>query len=303
MRKIDKNYNLFDGYAFYAPGMGGMFALLGWLLLGMLMGAAVTSIISLISPAFALTYGILISYPLQFMPVMIWASSKSRRAALDTEPLPLNRSNFGNNSFAALIVVVVIATVAMGFIMDIIGYGIYKLTQLSEFMTQFYESIMAVMKSMTGGPVWVSLLSVSIMAPLFEEWLCRGEVLRGLLKKGMHPAWAILISALFFAVIHGNPWQAVPAMLLGCLFGYVYYKTGSLWLTMIMHCANNTLAVIISNIDSFKNVDYWYEVIPTAPYWIYFSASVVILAASVLIFSKIPNLPTSTSSKPEGTNP
>ena len=92
-------------------------------------------------------------------------------------------------------------------------------------------------------------------------------------------------------------------MLLGCLFGYVYYKTGSLWLTMIMHCANNTLAVIISNIDSFKNVDYWYEVIPTAPYWIYFAASVVILAASVLIFSKIPNLPTSTSSKPEGTNP
>ena len=32
-------------------------------------------------------------------------------------------------------------------------------------------------------PLWATLLSVSVFAPLFEEWLCRGLVLRGLLPR------------------------------------------------------------------------------------------------------------------------
>lgn len=70
---------------------------------------------------------------------------------------------------------------------------------------------------------------------------------------GIKPVWAIFWSAVFFAFIHLNPWQAVPAFILGCLFGYVYYKTGSLKLTMLMHFTNNTFSLIFSNIDKFKD--------------------------------------------------
>ncbi len=52
----------------------------------------------------------------------------------------------------------------------------------------------------------------------------------------MNPALAIAISAIFFATIHGNLWQGISAFILGSFFGYVYYKTGSLKLTMLMHC-------------------------------------------------------------------
>ncbi|MBR6346512.1 MAG: CPBP family intramembrane metalloprotease [Bacteroidales bacterium] len=303
MHRIEKNYNIFDGYAFYAPGVGGMFALLGWLFVGMLLGIVVETVMQFFSPEFALRYGMLITYPLQFMPPMIWASSKSRQNALSSAPMPLNQSNFGNYNGWLLGGLALVGMVALSFIIDIISYGIYRLTLMSELMTSFYNLIMNLMKDLTGGPLWASLLSVSIMAPLFEEWLCRGEILRGLLRRGMRPFWAIIISALFFAVIHGNPWQAVPALLIGCLMGYIYYKTGSLWLTMLIHFVNNTIAVIISNIDSLKDIEYWYNVIPAGPYWTYFAASAVILAAVILVFSRIPNLPTSTSSNAEGTNP
>ncbi len=77
-----------------------------------------------------------------------------------------------------------------------------------------------------------------------------------------------MISAVFFAVIHLNPWQAIPAFLLGCLFGYVYYRTGSLKLTMLMHFANNTFALAVAHIDAFEEAESWLDVLPGARYWI-----------------------------------
>ena len=171
------------------------------------------------------------------------------------------------------------------------------------FMTDFINAQMPPMPqwldealtSMTQGKLWVNLLCVSVFAPLFEEWLCRGMVLRGLLNaknydgtQRIAPVWAILISALFFAVIHANPWQAIPAFILGCLFGYIYYRTGSLWLTMLMHCVNNTFAVICGQIDSLKDMDNWLDVLPGRQYWILFAAFALLLILIIRAFGKIP---------------
>ena len=158
-----------------------------------------------------------------------------------------------------------LATLALAFLMDIIN------SQMPP-MPEWLENMM---NGMTQGNFIINFICVSIFAPFFEEWLCRGMVLRGLLNykrkdgsKGMKPVWAIIISALFFAFIHLNPWQAIPAFALGCLFGYVYYRTGSLKLTMLMHFTNNTFALIISNLDTLKDTDNWLQVLPVWQYCI-----------------------------------
>jgi len=140
---------------------------------------------------------------------------------------------------------------------------------------------------LTGGNFWLNFLCVSIFAPFFEEWLCRGMVLRGLLGRRVKPVWAIVISALFFAVIHMNPWQAIPAFILGLLFGYVYYRTGSLKLTMLMHFTNNTFALIIGHIESLSDYETWQDLLGQM-YWIYFGVAVLIIALVVLAFKKVP---------------
>ena len=122
--------------------------------------------------------------------------------------------------------------------------------------------------------------------PIFEEWLCRGMVLRGLLTK-MKPGWAIVVSALFFAVIHANPWQALNAFLIGLMMGYVYYKTGSLILTMVIHFVNNGTSVILSNIESLKDYDYMIDMMDKSTYYLVVSVSVIILAACLWAFSRI----------------
>ncbi len=86
---------------------------------------------------------------------------------------------------------------------------------------------------------------VAIAAPLCEEWLCRGIILRGLLKHDMVPYKAIFWSALIFAIMHLNPWQAIPAFCLGFAIGWVYWRTRSLWPCIFMHAVNNSLAFLM----------------------------------------------------------
>ena len=72
------------------------------------------------------------------------------------------------------------------------------------------------------------VLSIAIVVPILEEVLFRGAIEGHLLRKGWSPKWAILVSALIFGIIHGNPAQIPFAFLIGLLFGWLYYRTGSL---------------------------------------------------------------------------
>ena len=273
-----RSYDLFSNYSYYVPGVGGMFMMLLMFLVGSILGSILTVVLSLISPDFANIYGMMISYPVMFIPPMLYASSQSRRNEVFEKGYALDSSNFGQNRWWVMIVAVMFSTISLAFICEPL---MKVLPQTPEWFEQIMNSILK------NSPLWVTLISVSVFAPLFEEWLCRGIVLRGLLTK-MNPAWAIIISAAFFAVLHMNPWQALPAFILGLLFGYVYYKTGSLKLTMLMHFTNNTMSAIFSKIPQFEEAETFMDVMSPWAYAAVFALSVIILAAVLLILRNIP---------------
>ena len=270
------NYDLYANHAWYVPGVGGMFGLLGWFLVGNLLGSLVTFILGLFVPAdIVMQYGSLIAYPIAFIPAMMYVAVQSRNRSMDSEGFALDSSHFAPLGGFAAALLVMLGTFAAAFATDAISSAMPP-------MPEWLESLM---QTMTGGELWVDFLLVSIMAPLFEEWLCRGMVLRGLLNSGkVKPLWAIVISAVFFAVIHMNPWQAIPAFILGALFGYVYYKTGSLRLTMLMHFTNNTLALAAGHI--WPDVETWKD-IAGSYYWLFFVLALVVVGLVLLAFSKI----------------
>lgn len=88
-----------------------------------------------------------------------------------------------------------------------------------------------------------SIITLVVAAPILEEILCRGIVLRGLLKN-YSPQKAIVISAIFFGALHMNPWQALPAFMGGLFLGWTYYKTQSVIPGMIIHATINSTAVL-----------------------------------------------------------
>ena len=89
---------------------------------------------------------------------------------------------------------------------------------------------------------------VGLLAPLAEEMVFRGAILRSLLRWKQNPWVGIAISALLFAVIHMNPAQMPHAFLIGLLLGWMYWRTDSIVPGVVYHWVNNTVAYILYNI-------------------------------------------------------
>lgn len=272
------SYDLFSSYSHFLPGVGGLFGIFALFMLGALLGNILVLGLQFISPEFAKEYGMIISYPLMFIPAMLYASAKSRFDENFTPGFKMDSNNFGRFSGIQIAAIVTVATLATAFMTDAI----------SSLMPPMPEWLEATMKELLHAPFWITLISVSVFAPLFEEWLCRGIVLRSLLTK-YSPATAIIVSAVFFAIIHFNPWQAIPAFILGLLFGYVYYKTGSLKLTMLMHCANNTMAAVFSRIPAFEEAKSFIDVMNPWTYAGIFVCSAAFVVAAIIVFAGIPH--------------
>lgn len=91
---------------------------------------------------------------------------------------------------------------------------------------------------------------VGLLIPLAEEMVFRGAILRLLLKSfNNHRHWIpIILSAILFAVVHGNEAQMLHAFLLGILLGWLYYRTDSIVPGVVLHWVNNSVAFAVTNI-------------------------------------------------------
>jgi membrane protease YdiL (CAAX protease family) len=80
------------------------------------------------------------------------------------------------------------------------------------------------------------LIYTCLVAPIFEEFIYRGAILRSLEKYGKK--FAIMVSALLFGMMHGNFYQIFMAMGVGLILGYLATEY-SIKLTIILHIINN----------------------------------------------------------------
>ena len=96
----------------------------------------------------------------------------------------------------------------------------------------------------------IGYVAIGLLAPLAEEMVFRGAILRVLLQvfdRRWH--WLpIVISAVLFGAVHGNMAQFLHAMLLGLLLGWLYYRTDSIVPGVVLHWVNNSIAYVIFNL-------------------------------------------------------
>ncbi len=105
--------------------------------------------------------------------------------------------------------------------------------------------------------VW-GILAIAVVGPVVEELVFREGMQGHMLRSGV-PAWrAIIISALCFGIIHFNPAQVPFAFGIGLILGIIYYKTGNVVLTSLIHVLNNSAAVMEMRIlgDDINNFSY-----------------------------------------------
>lgn len=84
-----------------------------------------------------------------------------------------------------------------------------------------------------------------LMAPLAEEVFFRGFIFAGL-RRPLGAGGAMVASGLVFAAFHVNGPETVglvlPFALIGVLFAWIYYRTGSLWLSIATHLLFNLVS-------------------------------------------------------------
>lgn len=89
---------------------------------------------------------------------------------------------------------------------------------------------------------------VGLLAPVVEEMVFRGAILRALLAGDRRPWVAVAGSAVMFAVAHANPVQMPHAFIVGLLLGWMYLRTDSIVPGVVYHWVNNSIAYVMYNV-------------------------------------------------------
>ncbi len=90
----------------------------------------------------------------------------------------------------------------------------------------------------------LNLLMIAIIPAIGEEFLFRGILQRILINLTKNKHWGIIISGFIFSAIHMQFYGFFPRWLLGIIFGYMFVWSGSLWLPILAHFINNSVAVL-----------------------------------------------------------
>lgn len=120
-------------------------------------------------------------------------------------------------------------------------------------------------------PVWLALIVFAIVPAIVEEYVFRGVILEEYQVLGTKEA--ILMSSIFFALLHFSLGSVLYGFFFGCVFALTRLSTKNLLVTMIMHMTFNGLNVLLS-----------YANLEMIPGWILVASIVIGVIGFVILF-------------------
>ena len=125
---------------------------------------------------------------------------------------------------------------------------------------EFYEQLMKTM-GLTDDSLNLSIiLYAMILGPICEELTFRGLCF-SYARRSMSFLAANIISALAFAIMHLNPLQSLYAFLFGLVLGAVYERSRNIIVSILIHIAFNTSALVVSGVFTLGDTPFKYFVI------------------------------------------
>lgn len=110
---------------------------------------------------------------------------------------------------------------------------------------------------MTEGSLFSGLLIVAALAAISEELLFRSVIQKAFVKLCKNAHVGIILTAIVFSAFHGDFFGFVPRFILGLMLGYMFYLSGSIFPSMLMHFVNNGTIVMLYYLNKKEviNVD------------------------------------------------
>lgn len=98
-------------------------------------------------------------------------------------------------------------------------------------------------------PVWLAIIAFAIVPAVVEEYVFRGLILGAYMKVDARAA--VVISSLFFALLHFSLGSIMYGFFYGCLFALIRIATGNLIYSMTMHLVFNAVNVLVAYMGAF----------------------------------------------------
>ena len=107
------------------------------------------------------------------------------------------------------------------------------------------------------GSLFSSLLIVAVLAAVSEELLFRSVIQKALIKIFKNAHVAIIVTAFVFSAFHMDFFGFFPRFILGIMLGYMFWMSGSIIPSMLMHFVNNATIVMLYylNTRGFSDID------------------------------------------------
>ena len=138
------------------------------------------------------------------------------------------------------------------------------------------------------GGLLFNLLVIALITAIGEELTFRG-VLQQALTRRCNVHVAVFLSAFIFSFIHFQFYGFLPRMFLGLLLGYLFYYSGSLWTSILMHFVNNGAAVVVAYLDYKGLIDVDIDHFgATSNVWL-LGASLVVTVGLIILSAKFKN--------------
>jgi len=140
-----------------------------------------------------------------------------------------------------------------------------------------------------GSHLIVNLVIMALLPAISEEILFRGIFLRVFKSWTGNVHWGVILTSIFFATLHFQPYKFAPMICISVLLCYIFYLSGSLWVPILIHFFNNALVVIGDSIAASGNTVELLEDDFTFPVWATVLSFVVTIALLKLIWDKTSN--------------
>lgn len=105
------------------------------------------------------------------------------------------------------------------------------------------------------GSLFSSLLIIAALAAVSEELLFRSVIQRWLMKLFKNVHVAIIVTAIVFSAFHMDFFGFFPRLFLGVMLGYMFWMTGSIFPSMLMHFVNNATIVMLHYLNTRGFID------------------------------------------------
>ena len=101
----------------------------------------------------------------------------------------------------------------------------------------------------------LNLVIIALTPAIAEEFIFRGvfqKIFYGLLRSGHLAVW---FTAFLFSTLHFQFFGFIPRFILGLVFGYLFFWSGTLWLPVISHFVNNAFPVVLVYIEGIDKLN------------------------------------------------